>query len=365
MANQAELKQTSLYPFHLELGGKMTVFAGYQLPIHYTTGIIREHLHCRSRAGFFDISHMGQLLVTGEDAANELERLVPSGIAGLKPGQQKYTVLTNDEGGIIDDIIVTRIETGIRLVVNAACKAKDLDYLANRLSGLCRLTELSQQSLFALQGPESAAIIGKFSSSAVRLQFMSSCETAVGGIQCTVSRCGYTGEDGFELSVANEDAEALARLLLAEKEVIPVGLGARDTLRLEAGLCLYGHELNENITPVEAGLNWLIQKNRDNYPGAEKIIRQLQHDPELIRSGLIVGSKIPVREGGLILNKDGIDIGTVTSGTFAPSLNKPIAMALLDKRYCGIGAPLTARVRDQLIPVTVVSLPFIPHRYHR
>ena len=365
MDNQAALKQTSLYHLHLELGGKMTAFAGYQLPVHYVTGIIHEHLHCRSHAAFFDLSHMGQFLLSGEDAASELNRLTPSGITGLKPGQQKYTVLTNDEGGIIDDIIVARTENGMRLIVNAACKAKDFDYLVNRLSGRCQLTKLTELSLLALQGPQSAAIMGKFSASAVRLPFMSTCETEIAGIQCTISRCGYTGEDGFEISVANNHAETLTRLLLAEKEVIPVGLGARDTLRLEAGLCLYGHELDESITPVEAGLHWLIKKGRNDFPGADKIIRQLHYGTQKIRAGLIVESKVPVREGSAVLGDEKTEIGIVSSGSFSPSLGQPIAMAMLNRPFCQSGTRLFARVREQLIPVTVSSLPFLPHRYYR
>lgn len=365
MDNQAELKQTSLYHLHLELGGKMTAFAGYQLPVHYATGIIHEHLHCRSHAAFFDISHMGQFLLSGEDAAIELERLSPSGITGLKPGQQRYTVLTNDAGGIIDDIIVTRIENSIRLIVNAACKAKDFDYLVNRLSGRCQLKELTELSLLSLQGPESAAIIGKFSASAARLPFMFACETEIADIQCTISRCGYTGEDGFEISVANNQAETLTRLLLAEQEVIPVGLGARDTLRLEAGLCLYGHELGENITPVEAGMHWLIKTDRNDFPGADKILRQLQQGTQKIRAGLVVESKVPVREGSVILDSEKNEIGRVTSGGFSPSLGQPIAMAMLNRPFSQLGTRLFAKVREQLIPVTVCPLPFIPHRYYR
>ena len=359
------LKQTPLYQLHLDLGGKMTAFAGYQLPIQYRHGIIHEHLHCRSHAGFFDISHMGQCLISGDEAASELERLTPSDIAGLKPGQQKYTVLTNDEGGIIDDIIITRIESGLMIVVNAACKDKDFHYLASQLSAHCHFVELTDQALFALQGPASAAIIRKFSAHTADLPFMTACETELGGIQCTVSRSGYTGEDGFEISVANAHAEALARLLLAEKDVTPVGLGARDTLRLEAGLCLYGHELNETVTPVEAGLRWLIKKGHSQFPGADKIVRQLQFGPERIRVGLSVDSRQPVRECSAIFNNDNTVIGHVTSGSFAPSLGKPIAMAMLDCNYSALGTHLHAKVCERQIAVTVTRLPFIPHRYHR
>lgn len=359
------LKQTPLHQLHLDLGGKMTTFADYELPIQYRNGIIHEHLHCRSQVGLFDISHMGQCQITGDEAANEFERLTPSDIAGLKLGQQKYTVLTNDEGGIIDDIIVTRIGPGLMIVVNAACKDKDFVYIANRLSSRCQLTELEERALVALQGPAAAAIMRKFSATVAGLPFMHACETDLGGIRCTVSRCGYTGEDGFEISVINDHAEALARLLLAEKEVIPIGLGARDTLRLEAGFCLYGHELNETITPVEAGLAWLIKKGKRDYPGADKIIRQLQQGTEKKRVGLIVDSKQPVRENNVVYNDNDEVIGQVTSGSYAPNLGKPVAVALLDNGYCDTGTQLAAKVRTQLIPVTVVALPFIPHRYKR
>lgn len=359
------LKQTPLYQLHLDLGGKMTAFAGYQLPIYYPRGIIHEHLHCRSHAGFFDISHMGQCLISGDEAASELERLTPSDITGLKPSQQKYTVLTNDEGGIIDDIIITRIESGLKVVVNAACKDQDFQYLASQLSDRCHFAELSDQALFALQGPGAEGIISKFSAHSADLPFMAACETELGGIQCMVSRCGYTGEDGFEISVANAHAEALARLLLAEKDVIPIGLGARDTLRLEAGLCLYGHELSETVTPIEAGLHWLIKKGRNDFPGADKINRQLQFGPERIRVGLSVDSKQPIREGSAIFNSDDTVIGHVTSGSFSPSLGKPIAMAMLDCNYSALGTHLYAKVRERQVTVAVTRLPFIPHRYHR
>lgn len=359
------LKQTPLYQLHLELGAKMVAFGGYHMPIYYPGGIIHEHLHCRSHAGFFDISHMGQCLILGDEAVSELARLTPSDVAELKPGQQKYTVLTNDDGGIIDDIIITRIESGLRIIVNAACKDKDFQYLTSKLSDQCHFVELTDQALFALQGPAAAVIIRQFSIIAADLPFMTACEMELGGIQCTISRCGYTGEDGFEISVPNSDAEALAHLLLAEKDVIPIGLGARDTLRLEAGLCLYGHELNETITPVEAGLHWLIKKGHSDFPGADKIIRQLQQGTEKERVGLIVDGKQLVREGSAIFNSDDKMIGYVSSGSFAPSLGKPIAMAMLDQKYSGLGTCLYAKVRGHHVVVTATQLPFITHRYHR
>ena len=395
------LKQTPLYNLHLKLGAKMVGFAGYQMPLQYHSGIIHEHLHCRSRAGFFDISHMGQCLILGADAAAELERLTPSDITGLKSGAQKYTVLTNDEGGIIDDIIITRIESGLMLIVNAACKDKDFAYLKSRLSGRCEFKELPDQALFALQGPTAATVMARFSADAADLSFMQACETTIDDLPCAISRSGYTGEDGFEISVANEYAEQLACLLLAEDDVEPVGLGARDTLRLEAGLCLYGHELNETITPVEAGLQWLIKKPfgyaqgtpldlaqdrpfdsaqdrpfdyaqdrpfdyaQDRFPGADKILRQLQHGSDKIRAGLVVESKIPVRDGAVIINNEDKVVGIVTSGGFSPSLCKPVAMALLDRDSAGLGNTLYALVRDRKIAVTISKLPFVPHRYHK
>jgi aminomethyltransferase len=363
------LKQTPLYNLHLKLGAKMVPFAGYQMPLQYSKGIIHEHLHCRSQAGFFDISHMGQCLILGDGAAGDLDRLTPSDISGLKSGAQKYTVLTNSDGGIIDDIIITRIDSGLMIIVNAACKDKDFSYLKSHLSEQCEFKELPDHALFALQGPTAATVMQKYSADAAGLSFMQACETEINGIPCNISRSGYTGEDGFEISVANQYAEQLACLLVAEDEVEPVGLGARDTLRLEAGLSLYGHELNEAITPVEAGLQWVIKKPFDSaqctFPGAEKIQNQLQYGSEKIRAGLLVESKTPVRDGCDIINNENKVIGHVTSGSFSPSLGKPVAMALLDRSSASLGNTLYAIVRDRKIPVIVTKLPFIPHRYHR
>jgi aminomethyltransferase len=359
------LKQTPLYKLHLELGAKMVPYSGYLLPVHYPKGTLHEHQHCRNHVGFFDISHMGQCLVLGDDAVHGLEKLIPGNINGLKVGEQQYTVLTNNDGGVIDDIVITRIESGLMIIVNAACKDKDFKYLYNHLSGLCCFNELSGQALFALQGPDAASIMERFSEQAAKLSFMHACGTYIDGIKCNVSRSGYTGEDGFEILVGNHYAEQLARLLLAEDGVEPVGLGARDTLRMEAGLCLYGHELDESITPVEAGLQWLFKKSHNQFPGAEKILTQLQQGPDRIRAGLLVNSRMPVRQGAVIYNKDDIAVGYVTSGGFSPTLGQPIAMAMLDPTYAGIGTMLHARVRDHQVSVTVTPLPFVPHRYRR
>jgi len=356
------LKSLPLNALHLELGAKMAPFAGYAMPLHYATGIIQEHLHCRSHAGFFDISHMGQFSVAGDDAASALERLTPSDISGLQPGAQKYTVLTQDNGGVLDDIIVTRTATGLFIIVNAACKAKDFAYLSPHLPGL---RDLQERALFALQGPLAEAVIRKFSATAAGLKFMQSCETELAGIACFISRSGYTGEDGFEISVGIPDAERLARLLLAEDGIAPVGLGARDTLRLEAGLCLYGHELNDAITPVEAGLNWIIKKGHDRFPGAPKILAQLRDGATLIRAGLLVEGKAPIREGAALSNEQGQNVGHVTSGSFAPSLGTPVALARLDKAYAAVGTRLFTEVRGRKVALSVTPLPFIPHRYRR
>ena len=356
------LKPLPLHALHLELGAKMAPFAGYSMPVHYGTGIIQEHRHCRSHAGFFDISHMGQFSADGAAAAIALERLTPSDISGLQPGLQKYTVLTLDNGGVLDDIIVSQTHSGLLIIVNAACKNKDFAYLSRYLPGL---RELQDRALFALQGPEAEAVIRKFSATAATLKFMQSAETRLGGIQCCISRSGYTGEDGFEISVAIPDAERLARMVLAEEPVAPIGLGARDTLRLEAGLCLYGHELNETITPVEAGLRWIIKQGHDQFPGAEIILAQLQNGVELVRAGLFVEDKAPIREGATLSNAQGQSVGQVTSGSFAPSLGKPIALARLDKAYAAAGTRLFTDVRGRQVALSVTRLPFIPHRYHR
>ena len=359
-----DLKQTPLYDLHLQLGAKMTAFAGYQMPVQYKNGIIHEHLHCRSRAGFFDISHMGQCQVLGDMAAAELEKLTPGGIVDLPVGAQKYTVLTNAEGGVIDDIIVTRIYAGLAIIVNAGCKDKDFAYLCAQLSGNCRFEELADRALFALQGPGAAAVMAKFAPAAVGLSFMQAGDTEIAGIACNISRSGYSGEDGFEISLPQAEAERIARLLLAEGGVEPIGLGARDTLRLEAGLCLYGHELNETITPIEARLQWLFKKGHRDFPGAEKILAQLQDGAERIRVGLLIDGRIPVREGCAVYDQDQ-QVGYVTSGSFSPSLSQPVAMALLDRRFAAHGTVLTAKVRNSPISVTVSPLPFVPHRYLR
>jgi aminomethyltransferase len=349
----------------MDYAAKMTAFAGYQMPIHYAHGIIHEHLHCRAQTGFFDISHMGQAVILGNQAAEELEKLTPGGIVNLKVGQQKYTVLTNTDGGIIDDIIVTRLASGLGLVVNAGCKEKDFAYLRRQLSSACMLNELTGSALFALQGPGAATIMAKYSPLAAQLPFMHACVTTLHNIGCTVSRSGYCGEDGFEISLPQDDARQLAGYFLSEPGVEPIGLGARDTLRLEAGLCLYGHELSETITPTEAGLQWVFKKGHRNFPGAGKILAQYDSGVQAKRVGLLVEGKIPVRDGCEIFSADQQSVGYVTSGSYSPVLRRPIAMARIKAEVAQIGREFTVLVRDSSIPVQVCRLPFVPHRYYR
>ena len=359
----SELKRTPLYKLQLNLGAKMVPFAGYEMPVQYGSGIIQEHLHCREQAGFFDISHMGQYLITGESVAEELETLVPSNISGLKTGQQRYTVLTNENGGIIDDIIVTRMETGFLVVVNAACKEKDFAHLKHHLSNRCDIEILQDRALFALQGPAAAQVMTQLCKQAPELSFMQACSAHIADMECFISRCGYTGEDGFEISINNIHAETLANQLLAFSEVKAVGLGARDTLRLEAGLSLYGHELSDSISPVEAGLKWTFRKDASNYLGANIIQAQLQSGTRKRRVGLIVDGKAPVRENTELFDDQDQLVGLVTSGSFSPSLGKPIALALINSDHKA--AVLYAKVRNRMITVNIATLPFIPHRYQR
>lgn len=359
------LQQTPLYDFHKQLGAKMTTFAGYEMPLQYDKGIIHEHLHCRAQAGLFDISHMGQCRISGDGAAAALERLTPSGLVDLPVGGQKYTVLTNAEGGVIDDIIVTRTQNGLSLIVNAACKEKDFAHLRQHLPPDCEFETCNDLALLALQGPLAVKVMAKFSAEAIDLRFMQACESEMDGVACQISRSGYTGEDGFEISLPQAESERIARLLLAEEGVEAIGLGARDTLRLEAGLCLYGHELSETITPVEAGLSWLFKKNQMDFPGAAKLAAQLIQGTERVRVGLAVEGKIPVREGAVICAADGRELGQVSSGGFSPSLGRPIAMAFVARDLAQHGTRLYANVRDQRIVVQVCALPFVPHHYRR
>lgn len=359
------IHKTALYGLHIELGAKMVPFADYQMPLQYSKGIIHEHLHCRNQASLFDISHMGQCLLKGPSAAIGLEKLTPAIISRLGSGRQQYTVLTNSDGGIIDDIVVTRVGQELTIVVNAACKEKDFKHLRKHLPNDCQLQELPEHALLALQGSFASHVLQQIVPEACRLQFMQACRTELDDIPCMISRSGYTGEDGFEISLPNRFAEKLARILLNFPEVEPAGLGARDTLRLEAGLSLYGHELDEKTTPIEAGLSWLIKNTNQSYPGAGTLLNQMQNGTEIQRVGLLVEAKMPVRENAPVFDSEDKLIGRVTSGSFSPSLGRPIALALINSEAAVIGATLFTRVRNNLIKLTVCDLPFVPHRYHR
>src|SRR4051794_19240194 len=312
----------------------MVPFAGYEMPVQYPTGIIAEHLHTREKAGLFDVSHMGQIALRGERAAQALEILVPGDLQSLAPGRMRYTLLLNDSGGILDDLMATRLDGGLMLVVNAARKDADLAHLRQNLGPGIEIEPQFERALLALQGPQAAAVLARLADQGVaRMQFMSAAETEVAGAPCFVTRSGYTGEDGFELSLASKDAVAVAEALLAQPEVAPVGLGARDTLRLEAGLCLYGHDIDGTTTPVEAGLAWALGRRRretGDFPGAAAILRQLQEGPSRKRVGIRPDGRAPAREGTAITDAAGNPIGRVTSGGVRPSVGGPVALGYIE-----------------------------------
>jgi len=367
-----ELLKTPLHALHLELGAKMVPFAGYEMPVNYPGGIIHEHRHCRESAALFDVSHMGQVRLVGEESARALESLVPVDVCDLAVGRQRYAFFTNPHGGILDDLMITRRETDLLLVVNASRKQDDLRHLVTHIGQRCHVQPMPERALLALQGPRAAAVLARLNGGVAALVFMTGGRFALDGIDCFVTRSGYTGEDGFEISVPTEQAETLARALLRQPEVAPAGLGARDTLRLEAGLCLYGHDIDETTTPVEAGLTWAIQKVRraggaraGGYPGAPAIDAQLSQGPAVKRVGLVGLERVPVREGAKLFDAQGGALGRVTSGTLAPTVNQPVAMAYLAADHALPGHEVQADVRGRRLPMRVAPMPFAPHRYHR
>jgi aminomethyltransferase len=361
------LKTTPLDRLHRALHAKMVPFAGYVMPLHYADGILAEHNHVRAAAALFDVSHMGQVLVAGSGAAAALEALLPGDIAGLAPGNMRYTMLTNDRGGIIDDLMAICRADGVALVVNASRKDVVFPYLAERLKGRARLEVHADRALIALQGPASAGALARLAPGVDALAFMAGTDITVAGIACFVARSGYTGEDGFEISLAADSAERLAERLLEDPRVKPAGLGARDSLRLEAGLCLYGQDLDETTTPVEADLAWTIGRRRRaerNFPGAETILRQLAQGPERLRVGIRPEGKTPARAGAPLTRLDGTIAGTITSGGFGPTVGGPVAMGYVARDTARPGTRLNAIVRDKPLVASVVLLPFVPHRYH-
>ena len=367
---------TPLHALHLELGAKMVPFAGYDMPVSYPAGIMAEHRHCRASAALFDVSHMGQLRLVGDDAARALESLVPMDVVDLAVGKQRYAFFTNSAGGILDDLMITRRQTNqgsdLLLIVNAACKAADIKHLVTHIGHRCTVQPLPDRALLALQGPKAVQALTRLNSEVATLSFMTGRGFALAGAECFVTRSGYTGEDGFEISVPADQADALARALLDLPEVKPAGLGARDTLRLEAGLCLYGHDINETTTPIEAGLTWAIQKARraggarhGGYPGAAAIDTQLAAGASTKRVGLVGLERVPVREGAVIVDAHGRKLGVVTSGTLAPTVNEPIAMAYLAANHALPHHEVYAEVRGKRQPMRVSPMPFAPHRYFR
>ncbi len=378
------LKRTPLYGLHRALGAKMVEFAGYEMPVQYADGVLKEHLWTRERAGLFDVSHMGQAFLRTRESprgtaeahdavAKALETLVPGEVRKLKRGAMRYSVLLNERGGIVDDLMITRPampsgDGSLFLVVNAACKERDFEIVAAALKGKADLEIEAERALVAVQGPRAAAAIERLFPGAAEQTFMTMRPREWSETYVLLSRCGYTGEDGFEISVPTADAERLARALLENPDVRPIGLGARDSLRLEAGLCLYGHDLNEEASPVEGNIAFVVGKRRreeGGFLGAERILKELDKGPARVRVGLRPEGRAPAREGAEIQSTDGRLIGIVTSGGFGPTANAPVAMGFVDAVSSAIGTPVNLMVRGKALPASVAGMPFVPHRYYR
>ncbi|MBL26296.1 MAG: glycine cleavage system protein T [Rhodospirillaceae bacterium] len=366
--HQDPLLRTPLYDLHVARGGRMVPFAGYAMPVQYPTGIIAEHRQTRESASLFDVSHMGQVRLRGAEAAKALETLVPGDIQGLKEGRIRYTLFTADNGGILDDLMVTNAGDHLHLVVNAACREADIAHLERGLGGACAIEVLSDRALLALQGPKAATALARLAPESAELGFMRAAPMTIDGVEAFVSRSGYTGEDGFEISIPADAAERLAAMLLDQPEIEPAGLGARDSLRLEAGLCLYGHDIDTGTTPIEADLAWTISKRRreeGGFPGAEKILAELKDGVPRKRVGFRLEGRGVAREGAEIVDSDGRQIGVVTSGTFGPTVEAAIGMAYVEASAAGAGTPISATVRERALAGTITPMPFVPHRYHK
>ncbi len=375
--NGALLLKTPLHELHLELGARMVPFAGYSMPVQYPTGLLAEHHQTRRAAGLFDVSHMGQLRLQGADAAAAFESLVPVDAIDLAPGRQRYGLLLNEQGGIIDDLMFFKPAQGetLLVVVNGACKVGDLAHIEQRIGKRCEVIPRPDLALLALQGPQAASVLQRLAPGAERLTFMSGATMRIGAADCLVTRSGYTGEDGFEISLPADQALVLARLLLAQPEVKPIGLGARNSLRLEAGLCLHGNDIDASTTPAEAALAWSIQKVRRNggaraggFPGAARVLSELSSGPGALprqRVGLIAQERIPVREHSELQDGAGARIGEVSSGLLAPSIDQPIAMGYVNTEFSSIGAEVFALVRGKRVPMKVCAMPFVPNHYFR
>jgi len=367
MADQT-LKTTPLNAAHKALGARMVPFAGYEMPVQYE-GVLAEHRWTREHAGLFDVSHMGQARITGEDALVQFERFVPGDYQALKPGKQKYSLLLNAEGGVLDDLMAGRPDhDGLYVVVNAGTKDQDFELLKNGLEGKASLMRLDNRALLAIQGPEAAEVMAGHEPVLAEMGFMECARLRLFGVDCLVSRSGYTGEDGYEISVPGEDAERIWNTLLEDARVKPIGLGARDSLRLEAGLPLYGHDVDETTSPVEAGLTFALNKSRKeraDFPGAERIMRELADGPSRVRVGLIVKEGAPAREGAEIADAEGNVVGRVTSGGPSPSLGKNIAMGYAPPALSALGTELKVIVRGKAAAAEVVAMPFVAQRYYR
>ena len=368
----APLVITPLNALHLELGARMVPFAGYSMPVQYPSGLMAEHVHTRTQAGLFDVSHMGQLTLSGPGAAKAFESLMPVDVMGLAPGRQRYGLLLNEEGGILDDLMFVNRGDDLFVVVNGACKQADIAHLQQRIGTQCTITPMPDQALLALQGPLAVTALARMVPGVTSLVFMTGARFDWKGVPLFITRSGYTGEDGFEISIAAAQADTFARALLAQPEVKPIGLGARNSLRLEAGLCLYGQDLGTTTSPVEAGLNWAIQKVRrtggeraGGFPGAERVLRELAQGPERCRVGLVAQARVPVREHTPLQAQDGTPVGEVCSGLLGPTCNQPIAMAYVPRALSATGTVLNAIVRGKSVPMVVQAMPFVPTRYYR
>ncbi len=374
MSPVAPLLKTPLHDLHVELGARMVPFAGYSMPVQYPAGLMAEHLHTRAAAGLFDVSHMGQLRLEGSDAAAAFESLIPVDVIDLPVGKQRYGLLLNDAGGIMDDLMFFNTGTDIFIIVNGACKGADISHIQQKIGGLCKVIPMPEMALLALQGPQAVTALSRLAPGVEKLVFMTGGRFEVAGCDCFLTRSGYTGEDGFEISVHADQAEKLVLALLAQPEVKPVGLGARNSLRLEAGLCLYGNDINPTTTPIEAGLNWAIQKVRraggaraGGFPGAEKVLAQLVDPTQLKRKrvGLKALERIPVRDHTVLHSLGGDVIGEATSGLLGPSINQPVAMAYVDIEFASIGTQVNAMVRGKPVLMELCAMPFVPNNYFR
>ena len=373
-ADTTALLNTPLNALHLELGARMVPFAGYSMPVQYPMGLMAEHIHTRSEAGLFDVSHMGQLRLVGTDAASAFESLMPVDVIDLPVGKQRYGLLLTDEGNIIDDLMFVNRGTDIFVIVNGACKVNDIAHIQGSIGAKCQVIPMPERALLALQGPKAVDVLSRMVPGVEKLVFMTGASFDWQSADLFITRSGYTGEDGFEISVHNDQADLFARALLAQAEVKPIGLGARNSLRLEAGLCLYGNDIDTSTTPIEAGLNWAIQKVRrtggaraGGFPGADIVLGQLDGSRSLTRKrvGLIAQERVPVREHVELQNTQGVKIGEVSSGLLGPSANVPVAMGYVDVASTSLGTVVNAMVRGKAVPMTVSAMPFVPNRYYR